>query len=81
MPAPLSSRQEAEDRLSSRALPDTLLKGRGAVSNPTGRFETQVRTRTRESWDDSDERAPRRVEITVEKPRSILTRNTSPDIP
>ncbi len=55
-------------------------RGRGAASNASGRFEI-VR---REDFDDGWERdeAPARVEteITLERPRTIITRNESPDI-
>ncbi len=57
-------------------------KGRGAVSNPAGRFE---RFRVVPEEDDApgpDEEAPRLpTVVTPEATRSILARNDSPDVP
>lgn len=57
-------------------------KGRGAVSNPAHRFETDRRERVDDGWTPSDDpvaEAPdTRVEI--EHARSIVSRNQSPDI-
>lgn len=63
------------------ALADTLRRGRGAQTNETGRFERI----TREAYDEDllwDEETPRPLptEVTVERARSIITRNDSPDI-
>jgi DNA repair photolyase len=59
-------------------------KGRGAVSNIEGRFETRRIRPEDYGWDtDSEEDAPPRLPTTVtpEKTRTILSRNDSPDIP
>ncbi|HYD96270.1 MAG TPA: PA0069 family radical SAM protein [Noviherbaspirillum sp.] len=61
-------------------------KGRGAVTNLQGRYETQLRERFDDGWadgaDDNGDAAPlRQTGITEEHARSILTRNTSPDVP
>jgi DNA repair photolyase len=55
-------------------------RGRGAVSNPHARFEPVERERFEDGWDLADEPAPIRTEVTIEKPRVIITRNDSPDI-
>jgi DNA repair photolyase len=55
-------------------------RGRGAVSNPHARFEPVERERFDDGWDPADEPAPIRTEVTIEKPRAIITRNDSPDI-
>lgn len=62
------------------------LKGRGAVSNLQGRFDTQTREQVDDGWerwvDDTDpEPAALKTFITEEQARSILTRNQSPDVP
>ncbi len=54
--------------------------GRGAGSNPDGRFEPVWRERAFDGWDLADEPQPIRTEVTLEKPRTIITRNDSPDI-
>ena len=81
--------------------PDTLRaelrRGRGAVSNPTARFEGETRVRRDEDWDyaseaewaASDEVAedaldrpnPLRTTVTLEACRTAIIRNQSPDVP
>ncbi len=57
-------------------------KGRGALSNPSGRFEATAR----EPWDDGwgsldEEPPPLRTTVQIDATRRIITRNTSPDVP
>lgn len=61
--------------------PDEILKARGAASRPTGRFEPYEIVRESDGWDISEEERLLRTEITEEKPRKIISRNSSPDIP
>jgi DNA repair photolyase len=57
------------------------IKGRGAASNPEGRFETVTQTREDDGWYRDDEPAPRPdTHVTEERARSIISRNDSPDI-
>src|SRR6266571_2591673 len=59
-------------------------KGRGAVSNTQGRYEVNGRESFDDGWthDDEDEAAPAlKTQVTDEYAKTILTRNTSPDIP
>ncbi|HEY6941168.1 PA0069 family radical SAM protein [Dokdonella sp.] len=57
------------------------IKGRGAASNPEGRFEAIGKTREDDGWHRDDESTPRPGTIvTVERARSIVSRNDSPDI-
>jgi len=59
-------------------------KGRGAVGNTEGRFETRRIEPADYGWDaGGEEDAPPRLPTTVtpEKTRTILSRNDSPDIP
>ena len=59
------------------------IKGRGAVSNLAGRFESVDRFAVDDGWADPDpalEPAPD-TRVLVEKARSIITRNRSPDVP
>jgi DNA repair photolyase len=56
--------------------------GRGAASNPAGRFEPTAAIAADDGWGSLDEPLPALVtEVLAEKPRRILTRNQSPDIP
>ncbi len=56
------------------------VRGRGAGANPTGRFEAHVREAVDDGWARDDDLPPLRTEIAIERPRTIITRNTSPDI-
>ncbi len=56
-------------------------KARGAVSNPTGRFETTQRIETDDDWAMEEERALFKTAVTLEQAKSIIVRNTSPDLP
>ena len=57
------------------------IKGRGAPSNPAGRFESLARTREDDGWMQDDEPEPRPDTIvTEERARTIISRNDSPDI-
>ncbi|MTE00183.1 PA0069 family radical SAM protein [Paracoccus sp. YIM 132242] len=60
--------------------PDERLKARGADTRPDGRFEAHRRTREADGWDIPEESRLLRTEVATERPRSIITRNTSPDI-
>ena len=63
-------------------LPERARKGRGAVSNRVGRFETTNRFAIDDGWSlESDE--PERVATTlsVDSARTVIARNNSPDIP
>lgn len=61
--------------------PRQRLKARGAASTPKGRFEPWERVIEDDGWDIGEEERLLRTEITVEHPRSIITRNGSPDVP
>lgn len=55
-------------------------RGRGAVANPTGRFEPAARVAFDDGWDGLDDLPPVKTEVTIEKPKTIISRNASPDI-
>lgn len=58
-------------------------KGRGAASNPEGRFETRAHIREDDGWtpDEALETPSRpQTHVTIETARSIISRNDSPDI-
>lgn len=57
-------------------------RGRGAVSNATGRFEPTSAVAIDDGWDlGADDLATLRTHVTDETPRRIISTNTSPDIP
>lgn len=61
-----------------------LARGRGALSNATGRFEKQYSEPFDDGWgeegDDDFKPATLKTETIVERPKTIITYNTSPDI-
>ena len=72
----------AEEIVVPRPLAAT--KGRGAVSNLQGRYERNGRERFDDGWagvEDASVPAPLKTVVTDETAKSILSRNTSPDIP
>jgi len=57
-------------------------RGRGALSNPDGRFERQARFVVDDGWGVSDEVPPTiRTTVAIDTTRHIISRNDSPDIP
>lgn len=57
------------------------VKGRGARSNASGRYETDRVETFDDGWTPEDEApAPLRTTLTPERARTIIARNTSPDV-
>lgn len=55
-------------------------KGRGAVSNASGRFERYKRDAFDDGWGNNTPPQKLQTQIQVEHPKRIITRNQSPDI-
>lgn len=55
-------------------------KGRAATSNPAIRFDATHRVGVDDGWFRDEDPPPVRTEVSLESPRRIITRNTSPDI-
>src|SRR5271165_2734250 len=58
-----------------------LRRGRGAATNASGRFEILAREDFDDGWARDEAPEPLATEVTWEKPKAIITRNQSPDIP
>lgn len=56
------------------------LRGRGADSNHAGRFEATTREAFHDGWTPEEDRLVR-TEVRLERPRSAITYNRSPDVP
>src|SRR4051812_34282663 len=57
------------------------IKGRGAASNPEGRFESRSAEAFDDGWEREPEPAPHPdTTVTEERARTIISRNDSPDI-
>jgi DNA repair photolyase len=62
--------------------PDRARKGRGAVSNATGRFEPERRERIDDGWGSADAIPPPLETIySRDTAKTIIARNDSPDVP
>lgn len=81
--APANTADIAEALIGASGLrvEDDRRRGRGAALNPSGRFEPQETEAFDDGWQTLESLAPFRTEVQVEKPRTIITRNESPDIP
>ncbi|EKF19920.1 PA0069 family radical SAM protein [Nitratireductor pacificus] len=55
-------------------------RGRAAGINPSGRYEPVSRHVFDDGWGSIEELPAFKTEVQVERPRTIITRNTSPDI-
>ena len=65
-------------------LPDTPRKGRGAVSNKSGRYEATERLSVDDGWLDSrpdEDLPPLRTSVSEDKSKEVIARNQSPDVP
>ncbi len=62
-------------------LPGQRLRGRGADSNAAGRFERHRVDAHDDGWDLAEEERLVRTETRLERPRSAITYNRSPDLP
>ncbi len=56
-------------------------RARGAASNRSGRFEARQRVRVDDGWDLPEELPVLKTEVALERARTIISRNRSPDIP
>jgi DNA repair photolyase len=67
-------------RFGDRLVDGDRRRGRGASSNPSGRLEAFQRETIDDGWAPDEAPEPLQTEVTVERPRSIITRNETPDI-
>ncbi len=56
-------------------------RGRGSALNTSGRFEPVSRTLEDDGWNSIEDLPEFKTDVQIEKPRSIISRNDSPDIP
>ncbi len=67
--------------IAERLLPSERRRGRGAATNASGRFELQKREDFDDGWTRDEAPEPLATEVIFEKPKAIIARNESPDIP
>ncbi|NVD37965.1 PA0069 family radical SAM protein [Ensifer sp. HO-A22] len=80
--APANTTEVAEALMSATGLRIEVdrRRGRGAGLNMSGRFEQQAREAFDDGWESLEDLPPFKTEVQVEKPRSVISRNDSPDI-
>ncbi len=74
-------KKDGEPLYPDDAIPEPQHNGRGALSNASSRFDDEKKIRTTDGWDIEDELPPLRTTLTRDATRTILARNTSPDVP
>ncbi|KQO67139.1 PA0069 family radical SAM protein [Methylobacterium sp. Leaf89] len=77
---PSSAGPAAARRLGETTLQPMGRRGRGATANPSGRYEAARRETFDDGWSGNEEAVPVRTEVRPERARTLITRNTSPDI-
>jgi DNA repair photolyase len=76
-PAPLPSAPAGE---LGTAVDRERRRGRGTLSNASGRFESLARVAFDDGWQALDDLPPFKTSVTVDSTRKIITHNESPDI-
>lgn len=61
--------------------PRNIIRGRGTASKVDPRYLDRQYEPFDDGWDCNEEEAPIRTTVTVEKPRTVISRNRSPDVP
>ncbi len=61
-------------------IPSGRRRGRGSVSNHSGRFEQQIRSQSDDGWESLADLDAFSTSVQEERARSIISSNTSPDI-
>ncbi|MDX3925608.1 MAG: PA0069 family radical SAM protein [Shinella sp.] len=80
--APANTKDVAEAMMiqSGRRIDIDRRRGRGAGLNISGRFEPLSRESFDDGWQSLEDLPPFKTDVQIEKPRTIITRNESPDI-
>ncbi len=76
-PAPLPSAPAGEP---GTAVDRERRRGRGTLSNASGRFEPLARVGFDDGWQGLEDLPPFKTSVTIDSTRKIITRNDSPDI-
>ena len=77
--APFVPQQSARSLAGVSATAPMARKGRGALTNPSGRYEPKTRVAEPDGWGEPEFEAVS-TEVVSERARTIITRNESPDI-
>ncbi len=72
--------KEARRASEAEQVEESRRRGRGAVSNATGRFEPERRERFDDGWESLGELEPFKTEVREELVKTIISTNCSPDL-
>src|SRR5713226_1720180 len=78
--APAPAGELGPDALAGAAIERERRRGRGALSNASGRYEPLARVAFDDGWQSLEDLPPFATSVTVDATRKIITRNDSPDI-
>jgi DNA repair photolyase len=79
--APAALRRNTPAAIAARLAPVDLRRGRGAATNASGRYDILSREDFDDGWTREEAPEPLATEVTWERPKSVITRNQSPDVP
>ena len=71
---------DSDDGLLNTSVMSDRRRGRGAVSNTSGRFEPEARIPFDDGWRSLDDLPPFKTVVREQRARKIITRNQSPDL-
>ena len=72
--------EPADESMSPVRVVSERRRGRGAVSNASGRFEPHARTVFDDGWESLEDLPPFKTFVQEERARKVITRNESPDL-
>lgn len=73
--------QPPEPQFVHRVVDKSRVRGRGAASNQVSRFEAHQRVAFDDGWSGLEDLPPFKTEVREESSKSIISKNSSPDIP
>ncbi len=79
-PAPAPAGELGPNALAGAAIERERRRGRGALSNASGRYEPLARVAFDDGWQSLEDLPPFATSVSVDATRKIITRNESPDI-
>jgi DNA repair photolyase len=80
LPYEAADNPDPNDGVLDAAVDGERRRGRGAVTNPSGRFEPHAKVAFDDGWQSLEELPPFKTHVTEERARKIISRNESPDI-
>ena len=78
--SPAAPSRHSPAAIADRLVPQERRRGRGAATNASGRFEILAREDFDDGWTREEAPEPLVTQVTLEKPKSVITRNELPDI-